>query len=68
EIFNASFSTALNCIIGGRGSGKSTLLDCISLVLSQQVRNIDELKNVCNQGNIILSVVFQGKEYYVVWM
>lgn len=67
EIFNASFSTALNCIIGGRGSGKSTLLDCISLVLSQQVRNIDELKNVCNQGNIILSVVFQGKEYYVVF-
>ncbi|MCG5037465.1 hypothetical protein MAA39_14910 [Lactiplantibacillus plantarum] len=43
------------------------MLDCISLVLSQQVRNIDELKNVCNQGNIILSVVFQGKEYYVVF-
>lgn len=65
QSFDVSFSTALNCIIGGCGTGKSTLLDCINLVLSQKIYNLNQLKNVCSQGRIILDVVYESVDYYV---
>jgi len=65
QSFDVSFSTALNCIIGGRGTGKSTLLDCINLVLSQKIYNLNQLKNICSQGLIILDIVYKGVDYYV---
>ncbi|WP_404819982.1 Spaf_1101 family AAA-like ATPase [Lacticaseibacillus daqingensis] len=65
--FSVSFSTALNCIIGGRGTGKSTLLDCVSFVLSQHVRDLAQLKNICKQGRISLTLSVDGKVYYVVF-
>lgn len=65
--FSASFSTALNCIIGGRGTGKSTLLDCVSFVLSQHVRNLAQLKNICKQGRISLTLSVDGTVYYVIF-
>lgn len=63
--FSVSFSTALNCIIGGRGSGKSTLLDCIGFILSRKVDSISELENICSQGRIALRVSYQKEDYYV---
>ncbi|AER65304.1 hypothetical protein HMPREF0539_0837 [Lacticaseibacillus rhamnosus LMS2-1] len=63
--FSVSFSTALNCVIGGRGTGKSTLLDCVSFVLSQHVRDLTQLKNICKQGKILLTLSVEGKIYYV---
>lgn len=65
EKFNASFSTSLNCIIGGRGSGKSTLLDCVSFVLSQEFRDVNELKNVCAQGKILIAITVDNETYFV---
>lgn len=67
SVFSVSFSTALNCIIGGRGTGKSTLLDCVSFVLSQHVRDLGQLKNICKQGQISLSISVDGKVYYLIF-
>lgn len=65
--FSVSFSTALNCIIGGRGTGKSTLLDCASFVLSQHVRDLAQLKNICKQGRVSLTLSIDGTVYYVIF-
>lgn len=67
EPFSVSFSTALNCIIGGRGSGKTTILDCVSFVLSQHVQSMSQLRNICSQGNISLVLSMDGKEYFVLF-
>ncbi|WP_048000760.1 Spaf_1101 family AAA-like ATPase [Lactiplantibacillus herbarum] len=63
--FDVPFSTALNCVIGGRGSGKSTLLDCIGFVLSRKIGSVSQLENICNQGKIELSVSYQDQDYYI---
>lgn len=65
EPFNLSFSTALNCIIGGRGSGKSTLLNSIGFVLSQRIEGISQLKNICAQGKIYVTIEAFSQLYFL---
>ena len=67
EPFAIRFSSALNCIIGGRGTGKSTLLRLLEFALSLKCNDRTELEYLCQHGNIW--VLFEkGSLQYMVGM
>lgn len=65
QAFCLSFSSALNCLIGGRGTGKSTVLELLEYILSQRCSNNDELDFICSHGNTWLLYSYQGDEYLI---
>ena len=67
EPFAIRFSSALNCIIGGRGTGKSTLLRLLEFALALKCNDKTELEYLCQHGNIW--VLFEkGSLQYMVGM
>ena len=59
------FSSALNCLIGGRGTGKSTVLDLIDYILTQRCASENKLDFICKYGNCWLLYKMHDDEYLI---
>lgn len=59
------FSSALNCLIGGRGTGKSTVLDLIDYILTQRCASENKLDFICKHGNCWLLYKMHDDEYLI---
>lgn len=65
QAFCLTFSTALNCLIGGRGTGKSSILEILEYILSQYCENINRLDFICAHGNSWVLYEYKGNEYLI---
>ncbi len=60
-----TFSSEMNCFIGGRGTGKSTILKMIDFVIRQNYKDSKDLLFICNHKSIWLLYEYLGKEYMI---
>ena len=67
EPFCIGFSSALNCIIGGRGTGKSTILELLEYVMSQRCETEKQLEFLCKHSNVWVLYV-EGVDEYLIHM
>lgn len=65
EPFCLSFSSALNCLIGGRGTGKSTVLELLEYILTQRCEDERKLNFICSHGNAWILYDYYGDEYLI---
>ena len=63
EDFCVSFSTALNCLIGGRGTGKSSVLEMLEYVLNQRCNDGRKLNFLCSHGTAWVVYELGGEDY-----
>lgn len=65
QAFCLTFSSALNCIIGGRGTGKSTILELLEYILSQKCEDNEKLDFLCSHGNMWILYEYEANEYLI---
>lgn len=63
EDFCVSFSTALNCLIGGRGTGKSCVLEMLEYALNQRCNDGRKLNFLCSHGTAWVVYELGGEDY-----
>lgn len=63
--FCLRFSSALNCLIGGRGTGKSSVLEIMEYALSQRCSTKEKLDFICAHGNIWILYNYNSEEYLI---
>ena len=65
DAFCLTFSSALNCLIGGRGTGKSSILEVLEYILSQRCESEDKLEFICAHGNAWVLYEYCNEEYLI---
>lgn len=63
--FNVTFSSDLNCIIGGRGTGKSTILNIIQIIYSKKADDLKTLKFISRHRRFFSVFVINMQEYLI---